>query len=119
VSWELELYILSHVCVTIDGVWIGNWIYWPLQIVTQVTIALSLIHTLCSSVQYVLSLLSVFTSRCLVTAPNDRRSLTLGSRTVPVPQLPASNSNSSQQLNAAVLKLTHSLTQPTRSTALH
>jgi hypothetical protein len=27
VSWELELYILSHVCVTIDGVWIGNWIY--------------------------------------------------------------------------------------------
>jgi hypothetical protein len=40
--------------VTIDGVWIGNWIYWPLTDRNYVTIALSLIHTLYSSLQHVL-----------------------------------------------------------------
>jgi hypothetical protein len=46
--------------------------------------------------------------------------LTLGSRTIPVPQLPVSNSNSSQGLNCSS-PLTHSLTNkltPLHSTAL-
>jgi hypothetical protein len=46
--------------------------------------------------------------RCQVTASNGWVPLTLGSRTVPVPQLPASNSNSSQRLKCT--SLTNSLT---------
>jgi hypothetical protein len=48
--------------------------------------------------------------------------LPLGSRTVPVPQLPASNCNSSHGLNRSDRSnpLTHSLThQPSRSTPLY
>jgi hypothetical protein len=45
---------LPRVLVAIDGVWISKWIYWTLLL--QVTIELSLIHTLCSSLELVLSL---------------------------------------------------------------
>jgi hypothetical protein len=38
--------------------------------------------------------------------------LTLGSRNIPVPQLPASNSNGSQQLNCSSLIVNRSLTNP-------
>jgi hypothetical protein len=54
-----HLYIMDiycHVIVTIDGVWIGNRIYWPL---TDRNYALSLIHIFGSSLQHVLSLLSL------------------------------------------------------------
>jgi hypothetical protein len=44
--------------LSIEWVWIGNCIYWTLSQL-EVTIALSLIHTLCSSLQHVLSLLSL------------------------------------------------------------
>jgi hypothetical protein len=50
-------------------------------------------------------------SRCLVTVSNGGRSPSSRFPNCPRPQLPASNSNSSQQLNP-----TH---QPTRSTSLH
>jgi hypothetical protein len=46
--------------VTIDGVWTGNWIQWPLtdrNYKIQDTIALTLIHTLSRSLKHVLSLL--------------------------------------------------------------
>jgi hypothetical protein len=49
--------ILSRVWMTTDGVWIGNLICWQVQL--QVTIALSLIHTLYNSLQHILSILSL------------------------------------------------------------
>jgi hypothetical protein len=46
--------------LTVYGVWIGNWIYWILTNPwLQVIIAVSLIHTLCNSLQHVLNLLSL------------------------------------------------------------
>jgi hypothetical protein len=51
----------------------------------------------------------VFTSRCLVAAQMADVLLPLGSRTVAMPQLLASNSNGSQQLSPSSY-LTHSLT---------
>jgi hypothetical protein len=53
--YKLSL-LLSHVCVTIDGVSIGNWIYWTL---TEETIALSLIYTLYNPLQHALNLFSL------------------------------------------------------------
>jgi hypothetical protein len=53
--------------VTIDGVWIDDWIYWPLQ----EAMALSLIYTLHKSLEHMLSSQSVFISRFLVTDPNN------------------------------------------------
>jgi hypothetical protein len=44
---------------------------------------------------------AVFTSHCLVATSSSGRSLTWGSWTIPVPQLPASNSNGSQWLNCS------------------
>jgi uncharacterized membrane protein len=94
--------------VTIDGVWICNWSHWPLTDPwLQETIALSLIHILYNSLQNwprLISLCCLFTSRYLLTVP-----FTLISRSIPVPQLPASHSNSSQRLNCSS-PLTHSLT---------
>jgi hypothetical protein len=34
-SLQIVHFILSCDCVTIDGVWIGNWIYWPLVHTTR------------------------------------------------------------------------------------
>jgi hypothetical protein len=50
-----HLTVLSLVWVTIDGVWIGDWIYWPLTDCTE----LSLIHALVFSLQHALSLFSL------------------------------------------------------------
>jgi hypothetical protein len=48
-------YSVTCMTVTVDGVSIGHWFYWTLQL----TSAPSLIHTLCSSLQHILSLLSL------------------------------------------------------------
>jgi hypothetical protein len=57
----LDLIILNipGVWVIINGVWIGHWIYWTYthNTLLQVTIPLSIIDTICSSLQHVQSLL--------------------------------------------------------------
>jgi hypothetical protein len=52
---------LPHVWVNTDEVWIGNWIYWTLtdRSQLQVTLVLSLTHTLYNSLQHTLRLLSM------------------------------------------------------------
>jgi hypothetical protein len=45
----------------------------------------------------------VFINRCSVAVPTADVPLPLASRTIPVSQLPASHSNSSQQLNLSIL----------------
>jgi hypothetical protein len=83
----------------------------------QVPIALSLIHTTaCTKPSHS----TVFSSRCLVATSNVDVPLTLGFWTVPMPQLPASNRNSSQRLNCSSLTNTNSPTQftPLYSNAL-
>jgi hypothetical protein len=51
---------LSHVWLSADGVWIGNWIYWTLtDLWLQVTIALSIIRTLYNSLQHAISLFNL------------------------------------------------------------
>jgi hypothetical protein len=58
---SLLLNLLSRVWVTMDGVLIGNWICWALTDRNYaVNIALSLIHTLYNSLQYALSIFSLF-----------------------------------------------------------
>jgi hypothetical protein len=75
---------------------------------------LSVIYALVFSLQHVPSLFvcCVFTSRCLEATRKADIRLTLGFRTISVPQLPASNSSSSQGLNHSS-PLTHSLTHST------
>jgi hypothetical protein len=59
--------ILSCGWVTVYRVWIGNWICWTFTDPwLQVMITVSLIHTLCSSLKYTLSLLSLL---CLHHSP--------------------------------------------------
>jgi hypothetical protein len=63
--------------VTMDGVWIGELIYWPLIHTTGNYRALSLISTPYKSLHAKSSpACSVFTNRCLVTALNNRNSST-------------------------------------------
>jgi hypothetical protein len=59
---------LSHVWATIGGVWIDNRIYWPL---TTISLALSLFHTHCNSLQHAVLVSCSFTNP-LVTASNGR-----------------------------------------------
>jgi hypothetical protein len=94
--------IVSSIWVTINGVWVGNRIYFRL-----------LIRTLWNSLQHTLKL-SVFPSRWSVAASNDGVPLTLDSRTNPMPQLPASNSNSKGRSNLSS-SLTDSLTNQLNS----
>jgi hypothetical protein len=82
--------ILSQVWVITDGVWIGNWIYWTLTDHNYSVITNS--HTLSSSLQHVLSLLSLLCLHQLVPGSGFQH------RTIPVPQLSDSNSNTSQLL---------------------
>jgi uncharacterized paraquat-inducible protein A len=68
-------------------------------------------HTLQFNTASTKSFLSVvFTSRCLVTASRADVALPLGSRTTPVPQLPASHSNSSLPPNSNTLLTAHQFT---------
>jgi hypothetical protein len=92
--------ILSRVGITIDWIGIGNWIFLTLTDPRiQVIIAVSLIHTLYSSLEHThlkSSQSAVFTS-LLVMASNGGRSPFSGLSKFPQPQLPASQSNSSQR----------------------
>jgi hypothetical protein len=103
VCYPLNVHILSRYLVTLYGVWTGNWIYWTLiQLVS--TFYISLLHTR--------TLVSTITSSLAVAwwrLPTADVLLRLASRNVPVPQLPASQSNSSHGLNRRS-PLTHWLT---------
>jgi hypothetical protein len=114
--------ILSCVWLTIDGVWVGNWIYWTLTDISYYS-AIANSHTL----QFITartksSQSAVFISHCTVTVYNSGHSHYSGFPNYPhakCQQLPASNSNSSQGLNCSS-PLTHSPNhQPTRFTPLH
>jgi hypothetical protein len=70
--------ILSCVCVTIDGVWIGEWIYWSLthDSELQALAVLLLIYTPYKSLHIEASATcTVFSRHCLVTALNSEDSL--------------------------------------------
>jgi hypothetical protein len=83
-----------------------------LENVINVSLALSLIHTLYSSLQHIMksSQSAVFTSRCLAAASKGGRSPTMGYQTISVPQLPTSNSNSSQRPNCSSFLTDHQFT---------
>jgi hypothetical protein len=87
-------FIVSRVWVKVDGVFIGNWNY-HLPIVTTSnysTIANS--HTMQFTTACTKSSQSsVSTSRCLVTTSTSDVPLTLGSRIIPLPQLPTTAHN--------------------------
>jgi hypothetical protein len=75
--------------VTIDKIWIGNWIIEYLQIVAIINYsAIANSHTVQFTTAATKSFHCVFTSRCLVTASTADVLFTLGSPTTPVPQLP-------------------------------
>jgi hypothetical protein len=60
---------ISWFRVTIDGVCIGEWIYWPLKLTSRKFTGISLISTIHKSPQYLLSLFlacSVFVKRNMV-----------------------------------------------------
>jgi hypothetical protein len=77
--------------VTIDGVWIGEWIYWPLiplDSELQTITAPLLISTIHKSTQHSLSLFSaccVFTRHSLATATNSAYSSASRAHVVPSP----------------------------------
>jgi hypothetical protein len=83
-------YTVTWWCVTIDGSWIGDWI-WLLDTGRDYTSHFTITHTSVHS--------HVFTSRCLVAASNGGRSPSSEFLNWPRPQLPTSTSNSSQRLN--------------------
>jgi hypothetical protein len=102
-------------CVTIDGVWIGNWIYWAFTLVTMNNYD-CLTELLTPKI--ILTKADIKSSqslvRCLAAAFNGERSPSSGFPNCPRPQLPASHSNTSQQLNPSG-SLTHQPNQLTRS----
>jgi hypothetical protein len=70
--------------VTVDGVLIGNRIYWTLTLVTTNNYYnLTELHTPKITIRH--KVFSVFTVRCLVGASNGGRPLPLGSRNIPGP----------------------------------
>jgi hypothetical protein len=103
ITQKCALFMLSRVWMTIDGIWIRNWIYWPVtDRWLQEIITVSLIHTHCSSLQNALSLFCIVLSSPVVARkrlPTAGVPLSLVSRTTPVPQLPISNRNSPQRLD--------------------
>jgi hypothetical protein len=111
---KTHTHIYSHMIeVTIDGVWICNRLYWPLLTHN------SWVHFTnhCQTQTSVLSLLQSPLAVAWYRLPTADVTLTLGSRTVPMPQLPASQSNSSKRLNCSSV-LTHSLTHSLRNSSL-
>jgi hypothetical protein len=83
---------LSGVWVTIDGVWIGDGIYWTLwyRAWLHFKFTMTLTHTILHS--------HVVTSRCSVAASNGKCSPYSWFPNYPRTQLPASNSNNSREL---------------------
>jgi hypothetical protein len=87
------------ILVTIQGVWIGNRIYWTLTTLNYKLLSLfthftnTIWHTRSSQS------LTVFTSCCLVGVSNGGHSPSSGFPNYLRPQLPAHNSNSSQWLS--------------------
>jgi hypothetical protein len=100
---NIKIIILASVIVTIDGVSIGNWIYWPLgMVITSNYSALPNSCTRLLTTAHTKTFQSdVFTSRCLVAASNGGRSPYSGFPNYPRPQLPSSHSNSSQRPNCS------------------
>jgi hypothetical protein len=96
-------WIVTCMSVTIDKFWIDDWIYWTLWYSTWTTLYNSLLPTEASVHSH------VFTSCCSVAASNGGRSPSSGSQNYSRPQLPASHSNSSWELNLSS-SLTHWLT---------
>jgi hypothetical protein len=82
-----ERIILSSVRVTIDGVWIGNWIYCTLIQLVNYTSQIIIMHTRPSQSVTV-------ASRCLVAASNGGRFHSSRFPNCPRPRLPTSSSNS-------------------------
>jgi hypothetical protein len=75
--------------VTIDGVWIGNRIYWTFkELVTTSTNNYDSLTELHTPKIIVTTVFSVFTCRCLVAALNCGRSPSSGFPNCPQPQLP-------------------------------
>jgi hypothetical protein len=97
-------HIVTIMSVTIDGVWIDARIYWTLWYSAWLHFK---IHHY--TYTYIDIHSQVVISCCSVTASNGGRFPSSGSPNYPRPQLPASHSNSSQQLNLSS-SLTHSLT---------
>jgi hypothetical protein len=88
-----------------------------LQLVTtSKDYAVTVLHTSQITIEHTRSSQSVavFTSRCSIAASSGICSVTSGFPNCPQPQLPASHSKSSQQLNHSS-PLTHPFPQPTRS----
>jgi hypothetical protein len=66
---EFSTFILSHGCVTIDGVWINYWIYWTLiQLVT--TLHITITHKLVFSVKAQLDGARLFERRDVTCSAN-------------------------------------------------
>jgi hypothetical protein len=108
-----------HVCVTTDWFWIDDQIHWILWYSTclhlQFTIAHARTHSLSLSSVYS----HVFTSCCPEVSSSGGCSHSSEFPNYPQPQLPASHSNSSQQLNLSsslTSWLTQSLTNQLNST---
>jgi hypothetical protein len=93
---------LSRIWVTIDGGWIGNWIYWTLTDRNYSNYsAIANSYTLQITTAGIKSSQPAQSSPVVAwwRLPTADVPLTLGSRTIPMPELPASHSHSSQRLN--------------------
>jgi hypothetical protein len=89
----------EHVVVTTDGVWIGNWIYWTLTLVSTINYdSLTELHTPNITVTTAHKVFSGFTSRCLVAASNGGISPSSG-----FPNCPRASATSFSLLTTATL----------------
>jgi hypothetical protein len=116
--WRIKgslVFVLSRVWLTMDGFWIYNWFIEHLRIVNPSKYS----AFANSQILHFTTSCTVFQACCifanfLVTASMADVPFPMGSRTLPVPQLPVSIRDS-QGLNLSNLSLTH---QPTHSTPL-
>jgi hypothetical protein len=97
-------FILSHVRVTVGRLWIGDWFIDHLQIITTSNCStVTNSHTLQFTTAHTKFFPSAVSSPVVIWLQHPAVDVphTLGSWTIPVPQLPASNSISSQWLNCS------------------
>jgi hypothetical protein len=90
----IMIHIFTRMIVKIDGVWIGNWIYWTLRYDNDYTLQFSVTHTHTHTHTHTSVHSHVVSSRFPVTASNRGHS-----GTIRVSQRPASNSNGSKRLS--------------------